>query len=255
MRGEKRVGYGPLPAYPDPLRVGRSRFSCSESSITRRNPIASRAPDMAHDSATRPAHRRHDSRRRRHRQDIRVHVPVRRPASGVACVVRATRRSAAWSSRSKATSACRFGASSRGIGVRTTTSRSGSTRPTATTRSTTISNRTRLAYSIATLAQQPVRPWQRTVLAAGVHRPREVPDPAAEGRRRIHDACRDLSLRDRRELDRARLCSAASRCSRTAAPTHSRRRLRLPSEPCRQRLAALDSRRQTTSSCIRTMTN
>ena len=53
-------------------------------------------------------------------------------------------------------------------------------------------------------AEQPVREVQGAVLAAGVHRPAEVRDPAATPHRRLHDVRRGLPLHPGRLADRPR---------------------------------------------------
>ena len=94
---------------------------------------------VADDSAARPLHRRHGARRRRHRQDVRVHVSRTSTSSCAGGPAIPTARSAAWSSKSRATSASRCAGCSRGPAARRTTSRSASTATSATTRSTTTS--------------------------------------------------------------------------------------------------------------------
>ena len=101
-RGDARrqaAGLRTAPALPEALDARLEPFLVLGEQHHPTQPTRVAAPDMADDSASRPAHRRHDSRRRRHRQDVRVHVSVRRPVARVAGVVIATRRSAASSSR------------------------------------------------------------------------------------------------------------------------------------------------------------
>ena len=85
----------PLPEALDPPRAvsGARRATSPDATDARRR------ADVADDPSSRPAHGRHDSRRRRHRQDVRVHVSVRRPVARLAGDVIRTRRSAASSWR------------------------------------------------------------------------------------------------------------------------------------------------------------
>ena len=98
---------------------------------------------LADDSAARALHRRHDSRCGRHRQNVGVHVPVRRAAPPLA---RAGSRSEGGRARPRSqrgflSPGARH--ARRAPAARTTTSKLGWTRASATTRSTTISIRTR----------------------------------------------------------------------------------------------------------------
>ena len=80
----------------DPTGADRS---CSARRISRRRRAARPTPHVADDPAARALHRRDDARRRGHRQDVRLHVSVRRPARcGGAPTIRSA-KSAAWCSR------------------------------------------------------------------------------------------------------------------------------------------------------------
>ena len=194
MRGDKRPAYGPLPRYPKPSTRARA-VSGARRAASRDATDARRRADLADHPSSRPAHGRHDSRRRGHRQDVRVHVSVRRPVARVAgdVIRREDRRP-------------RPGGEGRLL-------RAGATHPRRSrTRGRLHRDRPRLAVLLQPAAQrpravrvgvldrdaaqQPVRAREGAVLAAGVHRPGQVPDPAAQGRRRLHDARGDLSLRD-----------------------------------------------------------
>ena len=52
-----------------------------------------------------------------------------------------------------------------------------------------------LAFSIASLIEQSVWPWQGTILAAGLHEPRQVHHPSSQGRLRLRHALRCLPVR------------------------------------------------------------
>ena len=79
-----RTGVRPTPS----LVLGEAHFA--------RTPGPAPDPDVAHDSTTRPLHRRDDSRRRRHRQDVGLHVSVRRSAAALARRMIRSAKSAGW---------------------------------------------------------------------------------------------------------------------------------------------------------------
>ena len=228
MRGDRRPAYAAAPAAIQIPRRAREPFLVLGEQHHPTQPVARGAPDVADHPAPRPAHRRHDSRRRGHRQDVRR-----------ACIRMST--------------SCSRGARRHGREDRRPRPRGerrllhpGSAHPRAArTRGRLRRDRARLAVLLQPAAQrsravrlgvldrdapeQPVRPRQGAVLAAGVYRPGQVPDPAAQGRGRLHDPGRDLSLRDRREPDRAGHRSAASSMFAAATPRVRVAGARLPS--------------------------
>ena len=80
---------------PSPRR-GRRRSLVLGEAHHRDTPGRAPRPDVADDPAARALHRRHDPRRGRHRQDVRLHVSVRGPAPALAQPTMPTARSAAW---------------------------------------------------------------------------------------------------------------------------------------------------------------
>ena len=87
--------------------------------------------------------------------------------------------------------------------------------------------RARVQHRIA--AQQPVRQGQGTLLAAGLHEPRQVHHPAAQGRLRLRDPVR--CLRVRHQPRTARIQNSGSRTARARSSDYVRRRRRTPSAP------------------------
>ena len=112
-----------LPPYPAPEHRSAPTLVLGEAAF--RDHAGARAHAVVADhSAARAVHRRHDSRRRRHRQDVGLHVSLRRAAAALARERSRPqdRRPAARGQR--ATSASRCAASSRGPAAPTTTWRS-----------------------------------------------------------------------------------------------------------------------------------
>ena len=129
-------------AVPSSQRRGRRRRWCWAKHITRRDrPRA--GPDMADDPAARALHRAHGSGRRRHRQDVRLHVSVRGPAPALAARRRRPQGGRPGDGGEGRLLPAGAGHPRATRGGPTTTSRSGSTPASATTRCTTISIRTR----------------------------------------------------------------------------------------------------------------
>ena len=144
-RGDRRLSPRAARARPAAPAVSAARAAAdADRSCSARRTITTdsgprAASRVADDPAARPLHRRHDSRRRRHRQDVRLHVSVRRPTAALA-----RRRSGAQARRPRPGSERRLlrpGAidARAGPAARPTTSRSASTPASATTRCTTIS--------------------------------------------------------------------------------------------------------------------
>ena len=90
-----RRGHARLPPYPTPESRPAPTLVLGETHFARAPGRAPR-PDVADDSAARALHGRDDSGRGRHRQDVGVHVSVRRSTAALAGAGSRTRRSAAW---------------------------------------------------------------------------------------------------------------------------------------------------------------
>ena len=149
---------------------------------------------VADDPAARALHRRHDSGRRRYRQDVGVHVSVRRPAAAMA-----RRGSEAESRRARPGGEGRLlragpDDARQARDAETTTSRSGSIPAYCYNPLHNDLDPYAVAYAIATLFNNLFGKASGAVLAAGVHGSAEVRHLASAHQRRLHDVVRGLPL-------------------------------------------------------------
>ena len=96
-RRAPRARVRPLPPYPQPETATDADRSFSAKRTITTHSWTGAASRVADDPATGPLHRRHDPGRRRHRQDVRLHVSVRRPTAPLASGRSRRASSVAWS--------------------------------------------------------------------------------------------------------------------------------------------------------------
>ena len=249
-RGDRRLSPRAERARPAAPAVSRSPSSGPRRSLvlgethyqTDSGPSA--ASRVADGPAAGPLHRRHDPRRRRNRQDVRVHVSVRRPTASLA-----SRRPGAKARRPRPGSQRRFlrpGAihappDRTRRGLRRGRARHRRLLQPAAQRTGSLRRRLRDRHA----AEQPVRPIEGAVLAAGVHRPAEVRDPPATHQRRLHHVLRGVSLHPGRRADRSGHPPPEGRPRRTAGRAR---------HPCRATSASTASRSRGRTGSPRTRT-
>ena len=95
-RRAPRARVRPLPPYPQPEQRPTPSLVLGETAL-RDDSWTGGASRVVDHSATGPLHGRDGSGRRRHRQDVRVHVSVRRPAPSLARPTIRRASSVAWS--------------------------------------------------------------------------------------------------------------------------------------------------------------
>ena len=142
-----------------------------------------RATALAHDSGARLVHRHRHRRRRRQREDQRLHVSLRRAAPGLPGGRPDAAHGRLGPRGQRATSATRSARclNAHGRERRLRRGQSGVALPLQPAPQRPGSVRAGVRHRLA--PQQPLRPERGAVLAAGLHEPREVHHPAAQGRR------------------------------------------------------------------------